>query len=132
MKLSYPASRSSSTLNDTTLSLKIARHSPCSICEDCAGLKPPPGVQVTLDDAPPESSLGDLGQYGSDEEDSATEYLEICNCGHSKQAHGADELEIGREEFARRGRVAVRLDELLQVRIYISSFQNLSYARVEI
>ena len=38
-----------------------------------------------------------------------------CGCGHGVTAHGADMSAIGNEEFARRGRVAVRLDELLEV-----------------
>jgi histone acetyltransferase len=59
--------------------------------------------------------MGSLTQYGSDDEDDVLDLLNICNCGHDVPAHGANISEIGSEEFARRGRVAVRLDELLQV-----------------
>jgi hypothetical protein len=63
------------------------------------------------------SSFGDLTGYGSDD-DSESDYLEICECGHSAGDHGADQSHIDRDEFARRGRVAVRLDEMLQVNSY--------------
>ncbi|KAH7919737.1 hypothetical protein BV22DRAFT_1183183 [Leucogyrophana mollusca] len=113
MKLSYPPSIDSLPLSDSALALKIARHSPCSICDSCLGLHPPPDVELVVDeDAQTKSSLGDLTQYGSDDEDGPA-YLENCACGHDVADHGA-QLAIGKEELARRGRVAFRLDELLQ------------------
>ncbi|KAH7907487.1 hypothetical protein BJ138DRAFT_969492, partial [Hygrophoropsis aurantiaca] len=112
-KVSYPSSTESVPPSDSALALKIARHSPCSICPTCPGLHPPPDVQVTADDdAQTKSSLGDLTQYGSDDEDSAV-YLDVCKCGHGVSEHGA-QAGLARDEFARRGRVAFRLDELLQ------------------
>jgi len=115
MKVSYPASNLQTKLNDSQLALKIARHSPCSICGNCVGLHPPHGVEVVLDELPNESSLDVLGQYGSDDEDTHLLYLSICACGHDVLQHNAEESDIGRAEFARRSRVAIRLDELLQV-----------------
>ena len=122
MKLLYPASHDIPRLNDPHLALKIARHSPCSECDTCKGLKPPLDVEVILDTAKSGSSLGSLEQYGSDDDDTVTSYLEICACGHSVLEHGADVSEIGTDEFRRRGRVAVRIDELLQVRLCTLSF----------
>ncbi len=115
MKFLYPASNSASGLTPPQLALKIARHSPCASCSSCYGLHPPLGTEVVPDDQQAvQSTLVD--QYGSDDEDDMQlPYLEYCGCGHFSSAHGANELELGSEEFARRGRVAIRLDELLQV-----------------
>ncbi|KAG9316293.1 hypothetical protein JVU11DRAFT_2323 [Chiua virens] len=52
-------------------------------------------------------------QYGSDEDDEPA-YLCTCVCGHEVADHGANESDIGRDEFLRRSRLAVRLDEMLQ------------------
>ncbi|PFH53843.1 hypothetical protein AMATHDRAFT_83748 [Amanita thiersii Skay4041] len=116
MSLAYPPSNIQYTINDPQLALRIARHSPCRGCPRCSGLHPPPGVQLVLDDhrATGTHSLGDLGQYGSDDEEGSTSYLNTCACGHTVAQHGAAETVIGRSEFLRRGRVASRLDELLQ------------------
>jgi len=115
MKLSYP-SPTNEPFSDSVLALKIARHTPCSTCDTCQGLQPPPGVELVLgSDTCHRSSLGDLNQYGSDEDDEPT-YLETCVCGHDVVEHGADEVALGREEFSRRARLATRLDEMLQVR----------------
>lgn len=115
MKFLYPASNSASGLTPSQLALKIARHSPCASCSSCYGLRPPLGTEVVPDDQQAvQSTLVD--QYGSDDEDDMQlPYLEYCGCGHFSSVHGANELELGSEEFARRGRVAIRLDELLQV-----------------
>lgn len=115
MKVSYPASHLQAKLNDPQLALKIARHSPCSICDNCGGLHPPPDVEVVLDELLTESSLDVLGQYGSDDEDTRLPYLASCACGHGVLQHNAEESDLGRAEFLRRSRVAIRLDELLQV-----------------
>jgi hypothetical protein len=111
MKLLYPAS------DQVHLALKIARHSSCDSCNSCNGFHPPQDIDVARDDQQPqESSLGDLGQYGSDDDDgSGADYLETCDCGHSVREHGADDSELGTEEFARRGHIAIHLDQLLQV-----------------
>ncbi|KAF8160777.1 hypothetical protein B0H34DRAFT_351208 [Crassisporium funariophilum] len=125
MKVAYPACNIYDKLSPSLLSLKIARHSPCSICNDCPGLHPPPRVKVVLDEHS-DSSLGNLEQYGSDDEDEEiSSYLEVCACRHNVNDHGANKLELDsleKGEFARRGRVAIRLDEFLQVRILVSSY----------
>ncbi len=114
MKVAYPHSLHFSDFDAPFLSIKIARHSPCSICRDCSGLHPPLKVDVVLDGRS-DAGLGDLGQYGSDDDDEeVSSYLETCACGHSVKEHNADKSKLG-EEFDRRGRVAFRLDELLQV-----------------
>ena len=116
MKVLYPASYDIPNLRESQLALKIARHSPCSACDVCFGLHPPPDIQVLADDDPTIPNLTLETQSGSDDEDiPPLAYLETCECGHSVKEHGADETEQGPDEFARRGRVAVRLDELLQV-----------------
>lgn len=71
---------------------------------------------VLDDDVHQKSLLGDLTQYGSDEEDGPA-YLETCICGHDVADHGVQLAALGREEFSRRARLATRLDELLQVRL---------------
>ncbi|KAI3618622.1 histone gcn5 superfamily [Moniliophthora roreri] len=114
MKYSYPTSADFDKLTHAQLCLKIARHTPCSICVDCNGLHPASGVEVVPDDTSNDDPvLGDLGQYGSDD-DEMNPYLDSCACGHSYSEHGADKHEIGAEEFRRRSQVAVRLDENLQ------------------
>lgn len=121
MKAAYPASDQLSQLNGTQRALKIARHSPCALCDgSCLALHPPVDVDVVLDQQfTNESSLGDLGQYGSDADDDDPDlpYLETCACGHEVRNHNADEFELEPAEFARRTRVAIRLDELLHVGI---------------
>ncbi|KAF8635220.1 hypothetical protein AX17_003996 [Amanita inopinata Kibby_2008] len=116
MKYAYPASNVQYALNDPQLALRIARHSPCRVCNTCSSLHPPPNVDVVLDSTRQlqSHSLGHLGQYGSDDEETPFAYLATCACGHSVTQHSADEAAIGRSEFLRRGRVATRLDELLQ------------------
>ncbi|KAG6849052.1 hypothetical protein H0H93_011777 [Arthromyces matolae] len=116
MRACYPASDQLSQLNSTQRALKIARHSPCAACDgSCSALHPPPDVDVVLDQQiTNESSLGDLGQYGSDDDDFDLSYLGMCACGHGVRDHNADETQLEQAEFARRTRVAIRLDELLQ------------------
>ena len=115
MKVAYPASHICDKLSSSLLALKIARHSPCTLCVHCPGLHPPPRVAVVLDEHS-DSSLGTLEQYGSDDdEEEVSSYLDTCACGHGVKAHNADEIVLGKSEFARRGRVAIRLDEVLQV-----------------
>ena len=41
-------------------------------------------------------------------------HLKFCNCGHSYEDHGCDAA-LDREEHSRRARVAVRIDEFLEV-----------------
>ena len=102
MRVLYPAEDDAHSLSEEQLSLKIARHSPCSSCP-CSGLRPPVGVEVSPDD----SLLSDQMELA---------YLNECQCGHDVPSHGADVSLLGRPEYQRRGRVAVRIDELLQVR----------------
>ncbi|KAG6833549.1 hypothetical protein H0H87_005200 [Tephrocybe sp. NHM501043] len=125
MKAAYPASDQLSQLNGAQRALKIARHSPCAHCDgSCSALHPPPAVEVVLDhQVTNESSLGDLGQYGSDAEDDDSDlpYLQTCACGHEVRDHNADESELEPAEFARRTRVAIRLDEMLHAKQQPSS-----------
>ena len=115
MKVAYPASHTYDKLSSSLLALKIARHSPCTLCDNCPGLHPPQRVAVVLDEHS-DSSLGNLEQYGSDDdEEEVSSYLDTCACGHGVKAHNADEIVLGKDEFVRRGRVAIRLDEVLQV-----------------
>ncbi|KAJ3724689.1 hypothetical protein C8R42DRAFT_576638 [Lentinula raphanica] len=118
MKYAYPASSSLDSLTPQQIALKIARHCPCTVCGNCKGLHPSIGVHVVLDDGSGEStSLGVLGQYGSDDEEEKPfipPYLDICACGHGVAEHGADELQIGTEEYRRRASYAIRIDENMQ------------------
>ncbi|KAJ7346792.1 hypothetical protein DFH08DRAFT_869327 [Mycena albidolilacea] len=116
MKYTYPASHEQDSLTDQLLALKIARHSSCTTCDSCPGLHPDPSWEVVLDDLSAEPSLVELDQYGSDDEDGQPNYLKGCACGHDMYDHGANQPQLGRDEFLRRGRVAIRLDEILQVR----------------
>jgi hypothetical protein len=112
MKALYPASHEVANLSHSQLALKIARHSPCSACNTCTGLHPSQDVEVVLVNSP------GFGEY-----DGATvSYLEKCSCGHGVTCHGANETEVGHDEFARRGRVAIRLDEFLQVQPIVFFF----------
>jgi hypothetical protein len=108
MKVLYPASHEVANLNHSQLALKIARHSPCSACDTCTGLHPSEDVEVVLVNGP---GFGDDG--------TTIAYLDKCGCGHGASFHGASETEVGRDEFARRGRVAIRLDEFLQVKPFV-------------
>ncbi len=116
MKYAYPASHNASDLTHAHLVLKVARHSQCSACSSCGGLHPDPDDEVVLDDdIHSNTSIAGVGQYGSDDEDGSPPYLDSCACGHSAKDHDASEALVGKEEFSRRTRVAIRLDELLKV-----------------
>ncbi|KAJ4483243.1 hypothetical protein J3R30DRAFT_3447167 [Lentinula aciculospora] len=117
MKFAYPASSSIDALTPQQISLKIARHCPCTACGNCKGLHPSIGVHVVLDDGSGESILGELGQYGSDDDEDRPlipPYLDICACGHGVAEHGANELQSGTEEYRRRASYAIRIDENIQ------------------
>ena len=110
----YPAEEDIPYLSEEQLSLKIARHSSCSLCP-CSGLHPPVGMEVSPDD----SILSDQMELA---------YLNECRCGHDVPSHGADVLVLHRLEYQRRGRVAVRIDELLQVRRgWSESFDSINH-----
>ncbi|KAJ7647196.1 hypothetical protein FB45DRAFT_892698 [Roridomyces roridus] len=114
MKFQYPAAHEPDALNDQLLALKIARHHACLVCDTCTGLHPAASWDIVLDDVSAEPSLVELDQYGSDDDEGQTPYLKQCACGHDLYDHGANQPQLGRDEFLRRGRVAIRLDELLQ------------------
>ncbi len=120
MRALYPASNTLDALSDDLVALKIARHTPCSLCTRCSGLYPGSDIHPVRDDHPPENSLTDLVQYGSDEEDNGITYLSRCGCSHSPQQHGADEAELDKEEYTRRANLALRIDQHLEVRLSIT------------
>lgn len=98
---------------------KIARHSPCSASGcDCPGLHPPPGWQAMADDSEDVGIVLDVVE--SSEELTEEGHLKICSCGHALEDHGCDDSD--RDEFNRRARAAVRIDELLEVGITGSYF----------
>lgn len=113
----YPASNSLGALSNDLVALKIARHTPCELCDDCPGFHPASHVHVLRDGQPPENSLTDLAEYGSDDEDSGIAYLRLCGCGHTPQQHGANAAELSEEEFTRRANLALRIDHHLEVRL---------------
>ena len=117
MRALYPASNTFDALSDDLIALKIARHTRCDLCDDCPGLHPGPHVHIHRDGQPPENSLTDLAQYGSDEEDNGVSYLRLCGCGHSPRQHGANAAALGEEEYTRRARLALRIDQYLEVRL---------------
>ena len=93
MKVAYPHSHSFDRLDTLLLSIKIARHSPCSQCHTCSGIHPPPRVDVVLDNHN-DSSLGDLGQYGSDDDDDSEDDVETDDNSYDAledQFHGLEE-----------------------------------------
>lgn len=117
-KLLYPAAHDLGSLSDAQIALKIARHSPCKACSVCSGLHPSLEDTVILDNATdPDVAMFDLTGYGSDDDESSgpSEYLSRCACGHGVLEHSSSVAELGQEEYTRRARVAIRLDELLQV-----------------
>ena len=126
MNVLYPAGFNTKSLPKAAIALKIARHSRCLHCSSCPGLRPSSDVLLSLDSDFPEDSLGDLAQYGSDDEDRQSRYLNICVCGHDTREHGADKHRLGEAEYARRARVAIRIDELLSVR-----YQTIMYSKAE-
>ena len=117
MRILYPASNTPHALSDHLIALKIARHTPCSLCLQCSGLHPADDLEIVRDDHPPENSLTDLDQYGSDEEENGVTYLSQCACGHDPQQHGADSEELDKEEYMRRANLALRIEQHLEVRL---------------
>ncbi|TCD62923.1 histone acetyltransferase [Steccherinum ochraceum] len=117
-KVLYPSSHDIPNLSEAALQAKIARHSPCSSCPpeaSCHGLRPQTDFEPVLDSEYHQENLfADFTDDVFDIDETQPEYLAICSCGHSAAQHGADKDTIGSDEFARRGRVAVRLDELLE------------------
>ncbi|KAF6763071.1 histone acetyltransferase NGF-1 [Ephemerocybe angulata] len=109
VKVAYPVANDRNQLSSSLLSLKIARHAPCTQCA-CTGLHPSPGTTVVSDDA----DVYDEENYDDDDDSSAQSYLELCECGHDVRTHNANEAQLGRTEWLRRGNVGIRIDEILQ------------------
>ncbi|TEB30346.1 hypothetical protein FA13DRAFT_1630790 [Coprinellus micaceus] len=108
VKVAYPVANSRNDLSPLLLSLKIARHAPCTLCT-CQGLHPSQGVTVVSDNRDVYEEADDF-----DDDEDPQSYLEGCECGHDIVAHNASEAELGRAEWARRGNVGIRIDEILQ------------------
>lgn len=115
----YPSSATDvGDLSEGQQRLKIARHSACqggpsassssraqSVDCDCHGLRPPSGLRVKSLSIKTNSAASlDAGQWGWD----------TCRCGHSLESHGLVDDNEGEDEFRRRAKVAVRMDELLE------------------
>ncbi|KAL5523700.1 hypothetical protein ACEPAG_7873 [Sanghuangporus baumii] len=124
MSALYPAGFDINNLSKNAIALKIARHSRCSDCNSCPGLHPPPDVTLVLDssESGEESSLGNANHIGFGEDEKDSRYLDICACGHGTKSHGADELRLGKSEYVRRAKVAIRLDELLMDEGFLLDF----------
>lgn len=117
IKVAYPAAGDRADLSDSLLALKIARHSPCTRCPSvCSGLQPPLGYKVVTDDRMEHDDFDDLFGDSDDEGSSGppSSYLEMCSCGHDVSAHNADLRSLDRQEFERRGKVAIRIDEFFK------------------
>ncbi|KAF8331074.1 uncharacterized protein EI90DRAFT_2920645 [Cantharellus anzutake] len=100
---------------------KIARHSPCSASGcTCLGLHPPPGWQAMADDSEDVGIVLDMAEFSEELTDEG--HLKICDCGHSFEDHGCDDS-IDLEEFNRRARAAVRIDELLENKGQLLNFE---------
>jgi hypothetical protein len=103
-------------------SAKIARHSRCSAC-DCLGWHPPEGCNVVIADGSQDA------QAALDEAEDWTEatdegFWKICACGDTIEDHG-NTLDIGTIEVERRARVAIRIDEILEVCVGIFLLETL-------
>jgi hypothetical protein len=113
VKVAYPVSNDRDQLSSSLLALKIARHSPCTLCS-CTGLHPSPGITVVSDDTDVYDEADD-----DDDDSSPQSYLESCECGHDVRAHNANEKQLDRGEWIRRSNVGIRIDEILQVLCFI-------------
>lgn len=76
-----------------------------SVC-DCRGYRPPPGVKVkSLSIHTQSASALDDAQWGWD----------VCACGHDIESHGGVASgHAGDDDFERRAKAALRMDELLE------------------
>jgi histone acetyltransferase len=128
----YPSGATEiSQLNVDQQRLLLARHSPCQGSSDntngntkdddgfhtpelecsCSGYKPPNSVKVKLVSI--KSHVNDDNiQWGWD----------VCKCGHPLNSHGLT-AEHNAEEFTRRAKVALRMDELLGDRRKLLDFE---------
>lgn len=114
VKVAYPVANTREDLKSSLLlSLKIARHAPCTLCP-CTGLHPPPDVTVVSDNRDLYEEADDF-----DDDEPVQSYLDHCECGHDVVAHNANEAELGKAEWVRRSNVGIRIDEILQVRQFL-------------
>lgn len=112
--LYYPSYASvPSNLTPSEAQLKVARHSRCSAFDGdcvCTGLRPSPDVDVEA-----RSVKGGKSDEAREKE-CASQWKKCGVCGHGIAMHGRlEESEGGEEERLRRVKVAIRLDELLEV-----------------
>lgn len=124
----YPSGATNvNDLNEKQKRLKIARHSPCSVSADgasfamtgdidtapaqstcdCSGYYPPPSTKLkSLSVKTATAANLDESQWG----------WNSCKCGHDMKHHGLLGDTETEDEFTRRAKVALRMDELLEVR----------------
>lgn len=107
--------------------LKLARHSACGVSHysstssrhhdppcDCSGYKPAEGVKVKALPVRKSGSSHQDGQIG----------WPTCRCGHDQESHGLLGLDVDSDEFKRRVKVALRMDELLEDSNNLLSFDH--------
>lgn len=112
--LYYPSNASvPSDLTHSEALLKVARHSRCSAFDGdcvCTGLRPSPDVDVES-----RSVKGGKSDEAREKE-CASQWKKCGVCGHGIAMHGRlEDSEGDEEERIRRVKVAIRLDELLEV-----------------
>ena len=84
---------------DAVRAARIARYSQCSECP-CAGLHPADDAEIIIVQFADEGEPNDANT--------------MCECAHQWASHGAHS-ELTSSEFNRRARVALRIDETLEV-----------------
>jgi hypothetical protein len=108
----YPPASQPGDFTFDARSIKIARHSNCSEC-DCTGFHPPEGCAVVINNGSVEAQAA-LDEAEESMEVTEEGYWRMCACGDGIEDHG-NGGDLGQEEIQRRARVAIRIDEILEV-----------------
>ncbi|KAG8773551.1 histone acetyltransferase [Ceratobasidium sp. 428] len=119
----YPPAAQPGGFTFEGLSVKIARHSNCSECE-CRGWHPPEGCTVVIANGSLEAqaALDEAEELAGQVTDITQDgFWRMCACGDGIEDHGVQD--ISQEEIERRGRVAIRIDEILEDKGLLSDFQ---------